>query len=139
MANIRHNLMINASTKKVYDAITSEQGLKGWWTNEVTAKPEEGYINHFKFSDEYFNKMKILKLNAPVEVHWEGVDGDEEWVGTNLFFELNEKEEITLLRFSHLNWKNESEFFGFCSHHWGRYLDSLKSFCETGNGHPYSK
>jgi len=139
MANIRHNLIINASAKKVYDAITSEQGLKGWWTNDVTAKPEEGYINHFKFSDEYFNKMKILTLNAPFEVQWECVDGDKEWVGTNLSFELNEKEEITTLRFSHLNWQNESEFFGFCSHHWGRYLDSLKSFCETGNGQPYSK
>ena len=82
--------------------------------------------------------MKILKLKAPVAVHWECVDGDKEWVGTNLSFELNEKEEFTTLRFSHLNWKNESEFFGFCSHHWGRYLDSLKSFCESGNGQPYS-
>ena len=139
MANIRHNLRISASVKKVYEAITSEQGLKDWWTHEVMAKPEGGYINQFKFGDEYLNKMKILKLNPPSEVHWECVDGDKEWVGTNLSFELNEKEEITTLRFSHLNWQNESEFFGFCSHHWGRYLDSLKSFCETGNGQPYSK
>jgi uncharacterized protein YndB with AHSA1/START domain len=139
MANIRHNLMIRASAKKVYDAIASEQGLKSWWTNEVTAKPEEGFINHFKFSDEYFNKMKILKLNSPIEIHWECVDGDKEWVGTNLSFELNEKEEGTTLKFSHLNWTNESEFFGFCSYHWGRYMESLKLFCETGKGQPYSK
>ncbi len=32
MANIRHNLTITASTKQVYDAITLENGLKGWWT-----------------------------------------------------------------------------------------------------------
>ena len=59
MANIRHNLTIKAFAKEVYDAITSEKGLKGWWTNEVTAKPEEGHINQFKFGDEYLNKMKI--------------------------------------------------------------------------------
>jgi len=139
MANIRHNLIINAPIKTVYDAITSEEGLKGWWTTEVTAKPEEGYVNHFIFSDEYFNKMKVLKLNPAHEVHWECVDGDKEWIGTKLSFELNEKEEKITLSFSHLNWENESEFFGFCNHQWGRYLDSLKSYCETGNGHPYSK
>lgn len=137
MANIRHNLTISATAEQVYDAITLESGLRGWWTNDATAKPEEGYINHFKFGGEYFNKMKILKLDSSIEVQWECVDGDREWIGTNLSFELVEKEGITFLKFSHLNWKEESEFFGFCSHHWGRYLDSLKSLCETGEGQPF--
>ncbi|WP_109435077.1 SRPBCC domain-containing protein [Aquimarina sp. AU119] len=139
MANIRHNLTITASTKQVYDAITLENGLKGWWTQEATAKPEEGNINHFKFGDEYFNEMKILKLNPPNQVHWECVDGDKEWIGTNLSFVLEERDGITFLKFSHLNWAEESEFFGFCSHHWGRFLDSLKSLCETGKGQPFIK
>lgn len=139
MANIRHNLTINASVKQVYDAITMEDGLKGWWTSQTSAKPKEGSINHFKFGDEYFNKMKISKLNSPSEVYWECVDGDKEWIGTNLSFELEEKEGITFLKFSHLNWAEESEFFGFCNHHWGRFLDSLKALCETGEGQPFAE
>ncbi len=139
MANIRHNLTIKASAEQVFYAITSEKGLRGWWTNSVTAKPEEGHINSFKFGDKYFNKMKITTLNSPIEVVWECVDGDKEWIGTNLSFEMNEKEGTTLLKFSHLNWAGETEFFGFCSHHWGRYLDSLKSLCETGNGQPFTE
>lgn len=137
MANLRHNLMIETPIKQLYDSITLEKGLKGWWTNEATAKAEEGNINHFVFGDEYFNKMKVLKLDPPNEVQWECVDGDKEWIGTKLTFELEEKEGMTYLKFSHLNWAEESEFFGFCNHHWGRFLDSLKSLCETGKGQPF--
>ncbi len=139
MSNIRHNLTIAATIKEVYDAITLEKGLKGWWTNECSAKSEEGNINHFIFGEEYFNKMKILKLNSPKEIYWECLDGDKEWVGTKISFELKEKDNMTFLKFSHLGWEDESEFFGFCNHHWGRFLDSLKSLCETGKGQPFIK
>jgi len=103
MANIRQNLTIKASVKQVYDAITLEDGLKGWWTHDASAKPQERNINHFKFGDKYFNKMKISKLNSPNGIYWECVDGDKEWIGTKLSFELEEKNGITLLKFSHLN------------------------------------
>lgn len=139
MANIRHNLIIDAPLKQIYDALTSEAGLKGWWTEEVDARPEEGYINQFRFGNEYFKKMEISKLMAPIKVYWRCTHGDKEWIGTELSFELEKREDKTLLLFSHLNWSEESEFFGYCNHHWGRYLDSLKSLCETGKGQPYTK
>ena len=137
MANIRHNLTIAAPVQKVYEAITLEDVLKGWWTYDANAKPEEGHINHFKFGVAYVNKMKVLQLDAPKEVHWECIDGDREWIGTKLSFVLQERKNDTFLEFSHLNWAEESEFFGFCNHHWGRFLDSLKSLCETGKGQPF--
>jgi len=137
MANIRHNMTIAASATKIFDAVTREEGLKGWWTTDVDARPEEGYVNHFKFGENGFNKMKVSKLQSPNEVYWECVDGDKEWVGTKVSFELEEREDNTFLKFAHLNWAEESEFFGFCNHHWGRFLDSLKSLCETGEGQPF--
>ncbi len=139
MANIRHNLTIEVQARIVYDAITTQEGLAGWWTTNAIAKPEIGHINHFKFGDQYFNKMKNLKLDKPSLVSWECVDGDREWIGTQLLFELEERDNTTFLKFSHLNWADESEFFGFCSHHWGRFLDSLKSLCETGKGQPFEE
>lgn len=139
MANIRHNLTIEVQAKIVYDAITTQEGLLGWWTTNALAKPEVGHINHFQFGDQYFNKMKNLKLKKPDLVSWECIDGDQEWIGTKLLFELEERDNNTFLKFSHLNWADESEFFGFCSHNWGRFLDSLKSFCETGKGQPFEK
>ena len=83
--------------------------------------------------------MKVVELIPSVKVVWECVDGDKEWVGTELTFELEKRENGTFLKFSHLNWAEESEFYGFCNHHWGRFLDSLKSLCETGRGNPFIK
>lgn len=78
-----------------------------------------------------------MKLEPPTKVTWECVDGDSEWIGTILTFNLVERDNATLLCFSHLDWAEESEFFGICNHHWGPFLDSLKSLCETGVGQPF--
>ena len=40
MPNIHQELLIAASPEKIYDAITTPQGLSAWWTPGTTAKPE---------------------------------------------------------------------------------------------------
>ncbi len=137
MPNIRHVLTIDATPESVYQAITTEVGIKNWWTTEANAKAEVGYINEHRFGDKYFNKMKVTKLQSPTHVAWKCVDGDHEWIGTDLSFDIEKGDGNTMLRFAHLNWKEESEFYGFCNHHWGRFLDSMKSYCETGKGTPF--
>ena len=79
MAEIKHLLHINASLTKVYQAITEEEGLKNWWTNQ------------------------------------------------------------TILRFTHGNWRESTDFFASCNYHWGYYLRSLKLLLETGEGTPFQK
>jgi len=138
MANIRHYLIIEATPKKFYEAITTERGIKIWWTIQTNAKPTIGNINVQRFGEEYFNKMKVVDLVEHTRVEWECVDGDKEWVGTNIMFKLGSREDITMLLFSHLNWKDESEFYGFCNHHWGHFLDSLKMNYETEKGNPFT-
>ena len=63
----------------------------------------------------------------------------QEWIGTTINFELKENNKQISLRFSHLNWTEESEFYGFCNYSWGRFLESLKSLCEMGTGNPYTE
>ena len=137
MADIKHNFTISAPKDKVYDAISQEDGLKGWWTYDTTAKAEEGYVNHFRFGKSHFKKIKVTTLDAPNRVHWECVEGDPEWLGTKIAFELEDRETKTFLKFSHCDWAEQSEYFGVCNYHWGRFLASLKSLCETGKGQPF--
>ena len=40
MPNIRHELLIEASPEKIYNAITSQEGLCAWWTPQASAKAE---------------------------------------------------------------------------------------------------
>lgn len=35
-----HQIMINAPAEKVYEAITTTEGFKGWWTTDAKAEPQ---------------------------------------------------------------------------------------------------
>jgi uncharacterized protein YndB with AHSA1/START domain len=158
MPNIRHNLLIGASAEKIYNAITSEEGLSAWWTPNIKAKSEVNSIARFPFGDDYYKEMKITKLKPLELVEWTCIKGDTEWVGTNISFTLvsgNKEnllysnpeisgqieqqinEEGTLLIFHHDDWKDYTQMFAECSYTWGQFLRSLKLLCETGKGRPF--
>ena len=67
---------------------------------------------------------------------WEVVDGPEEWVGTQIRFELKQEDGFTIVLFSHVGWKEPVEFMHHCSTKWATFLMSLKQLVETGTGRP---
>ncbi len=138
MPSIKHYLLIKAQPEKVYNAITKTRGLKGWWTAEAKADEIVGGTAEFIFGEQYYNKMKITNLQDNKTVEWVCLEGDKEWIGTTFLFDLEEKDEGTILRFSHNNWKEETDFFASCNYNWGYYLTSLKQYCETGEGTPFN-
>src|SRR5688572_28049387 len=126
MPNIRHELIIGASVEKVYNAITSLEGLSAWWTPDTVAKGESGSIARFAFGPTYFKEMKITELKSSELVKWVCIKGADEWIDTTLTFKLeagdkkavlNSHSEIadqiqqqkgnkvTLLIFQHDDWK----------------------------------
>jgi uncharacterized protein YndB with AHSA1/START domain len=139
MPDIVHFIIIHTPPEKVYNAITQEEGVRSWWTTRATLKPTQDSIARFDFGDKYHNEMKITKLLPDKEVAWQVLKGDKEWVGTLILFYLREREDGTTgLRFTHAGWKQASDFYGSCNLNWGYYLASLKGFCETGEGMPFS-
>jgi len=98
MPNIRHRLIIETSAEKIYNAITSQAGLAGWWAPEAKAKPEVDSIARFPFGPDYFKEMKITELKPFEWVKWHCVQGAAEWIGTTLSFKLEPGDQETLLR-----------------------------------------
>jgi uncharacterized protein YndB with AHSA1/START domain len=159
MPNIHQELLIAAPAERVYHAITSNEGLSGWWTPGVNAKAEVGSIARFPFGPDYSKEMKITELEPSRLVKWTCLKGAAEWVGTHLSFELIEgtKQSLsssrpelqgqleqqknfdkgTLLIFHHDDWKEYTAMFAECSYTWGQFLKSIKLFCETGKGQPW--
>ncbi len=111
MADIRHLVIIDVPPDTVYDAITREEGLRGWWTPEAFAQQEVGSIAEFKFGEGYHNKMRVLRLEPPALVEWECLEGDPEWVGTRFLLDLEADGRSTILRFSHGRWRKVTDFF----------------------------
>jgi len=62
---------------------------------------------------------------------------DEEWIGTELTFDLKPENASTVVLFAERAWKEQVEFMHYCSTKWAVYLLSLKSLCETGIGRPF--
>jgi uncharacterized protein YndB with AHSA1/START domain len=137
MPAIKHYLLIKTPAEKVYTALSKTEGLCGWWTTGAKTGEHIGGTAEFIFGERYYNKMKITNLLNNKKVEWDCLEGDKEWIGTTFLFDLEEKDGSTILRFSHNNWKEETDFFASCNFNWGYYLNSLKQFCESGEGTPF--
>ena len=139
MPSIKHYLIIKPPTEIVYTALSKTEGLCGWWTTAAKTDEHIGGIAEFIFGERYYNKMKITNLLNNKKVEWKCLEGDKEWIGTTFLFDLEEKDGGTILRFSHNNWKEETDFFASCNYNWGYYMKSLKQLCETGKGTPFNE
>ncbi len=137
MPDIIHRIEVKADIHAVYAALSSEQGLKGWWTTDVSMKHAAvGTVIEFRFGNGGPD-MEILGLKEPNLVLWKCIAGPEDWVGTELSFSLKTSGENTVVYFAQRGWKEESEFMAHCSCKWSQFLFSLKAFLETGGGKPY--
>ena len=136
--HIRHIITIKCPPEKVYKALTTKEGIQGWWTVDTVIEPKINSIAEFIFGDRYHNKMVITDLQANKRVAWYCLEGDKEWIGTDFTFDMEEKDGQTVLRFGQNNWKEPTDFYAICNFQWGQYMVSLKNYCETGKGSPFS-
>ncbi|MFC9993946.1 SRPBCC domain-containing protein [Nocardia sp. NPDC127526] len=138
MVDILHKVGIKSPASAVYTALTTPEGLAGWWTTDT--KGDGAHIGgelQFRFAAGGFD-MNVRDLDPGRHVLWEVVDGPEEWIGTHVDWTLTHSDDYTTVLFKHRDWKEPVEFMHHCSTKWATYLVSLKQLLETGTGaaHP---
>ena len=137
MVDILHKVGIKSSSlDKVYQALTTREGLSAWWTNDTQGEGKVGEMLKFRFDGGGFD-MKVLELQPGKRVLWQVIEGPEEWVGTKISFDLKQEGDWTIILFKHQGWKEPVEFMHHCSTKWAVFLLSLKSLLETGKGAPH--
>ncbi|MEY9875263.1 uncharacterized protein YndB with AHSA1/START domain [Streptacidiphilus sp. MAP12-33] len=135
MADILHRIGATTTPERVYDALTTVDGLAAWWTEDTHGDGEPGGVLQFRFPQGGFD-MKVLETRPKELVLWEVVDGPEEWLGTRVRFDLKQADDYTIVLFRHEGWREPVEFMYHCSTKWGTFLMSLKQLLETGQGDP---
>ncbi|SNS07043.1 Uncharacterized conserved protein YndB, AHSA1/START domain [Streptosporangium subroseum] len=134
MVDILHRIGITSPVAEVYTALTTVEGLSGWWTTRTHGEGDElGGVLRFRFDSGGFD-MKVLELHPGKRVLWEVVEGPEEWIGTHVSWDLDQVDDYTVVLFKHEGWKEPVEFMHHCSTKWAVFLMSLKSLVETGKG-----
>jgi uncharacterized protein YndB with AHSA1/START domain len=137
--DIRHRVVIAAPLRTVYEAVATPQGISDWWTRDgVRGESGEGSKLRFFFGQpEPAAVMEVTRLDPDGHVHWRCIEGADEWVGTNLAFDLTDDDDETVVLFTHADWRSPSDFMAHCSARWAYFLLSLKSLLETGKGTPF--
>ena len=136
MLDILHKVGIKSSSPhQAYQALTTREGLSGWWTDDTKGESDVGDVLQFRFGAGGFD-MKVLELEPAKHVQWQVVDGPAEWIGTKVNWDIRQEGDWTIVLFKHQGWKEPVEFMHHCSTKWGVFLLSLKSLLETGKGAP---
>lgn len=145
--NFKCSLRLDASRSSVYEALTTQAGIRRWWTESSDVDPRVGGRISIRFG-QTFKEMQIDVLQADTEVRWRvlaanlvvpGLSRADEWVGTTIVFQLEpEAAQVTRLHLTHIGLTPQVECFELCSQGWLQFLDSLKRYVETGTGAPYA-
>ena len=136
MTDILHRIGVeHASPEQVYDALTTLDGLSGWWAEKTTGETDVGGVIEFRFAPGGFD-MRVVELDPGRRVRWDVVDGPQEWLGTSIQWDLRQDGDWTIVLFRHEGWREPVEFMHHCSTKWATFLLSLKQLVETGTGAP---
>jgi uncharacterized protein YndB with AHSA1/START domain len=135
---IKHLFHINVPREKVYEALTGIDGLSQWWTSETSGNSVLGGTIQFRFAGQGPD-MKVTGLNPNEQVSWECVASPHGWVGDTFHFNLDENDGKTRVRFSHEGWEQQDDLYAICSFSWGRYMESLRQYLQTGKGEGFGQ
>ena len=133
MAEMLHAIQIAALPQTVFNAVSTQDGLRGWWTADSAAEPKVGSIAEFGFGNHATAfRMKISECNVETIV-WECLGDVDEWRGTRLVWSLLAVEGGTFVRFTHSGWKSVDGWFAQCNSTWGELMHRLKAYVEGKN------
>lgn len=121
MYSIKHLFHVDAPKQKVFEAISTIDGLSKWWTLETSGNADVGGIIRFRFGN-MGPDMRVTAKQAHEKITWECIAASLGWVGHTFLFDLDENEGKTRVRFSHDGWKETDDFYAACCFSWGRYM-----------------
>ena len=144
---LKHETWIKAPATKVYQAISTAEGIGTWWEKQRAVETNGNVVlEHNPGPEHGVVKMKVLDLVKDKRVEWECISTHpatspaSAWTGTHVVFEIarrmvppwaSSKREITALQFNHSGWDEDNEYLGFCNFAWGQVLEKLKEVCES--------
>jgi uncharacterized protein YndB with AHSA1/START domain len=137
MARIVFELGIDAPVRKVAEALTTEKGIAGWWTDDVALPGGAAAAMTLGFPIAPFPFQLRVDEAGERRVAWSSVgEFPPHWAGTQVVWTLTSAGKSTTVHFVHDGWASDEGPFGSSALTWGRLMDSLKRFAETGTAAP---
>jgi len=128
-----------APAEAVFDALTTLDGLGGWWMPDVSGTAAVGGEVTFRFDGEHVT-MRVVYAEAPSLVVWQCTESTRfpEWVGNSIWFDLEPRDTSSAtITFTQVGLLPSCDCYEICSTGWDHYVRSLSQFAESGTGEPY--
>lgn len=138
MPQILHDLPIRATRARVFEAVSTPEGLDRWWTLRSKGVPGVGAAYEFFFDPDYDWQGLVVRCVPDEVIEWEILRADADWTGTQVSIALSDRPDgITWVRFAHRGWSSENAHFRVSSCCWAQYLRILRRWLEAGEEVPY--
>src|SRR5215475_4799578 len=122
MAPIYHQVSIDAPLAKVYDAISTADGIGTWWYKQTPNQTDRGLVlEHNPGPEHGVVKLRVVELIPNKRVEWECISTHPRsspasaWTGTHFIFELGEGggagASSTTVDFRQTSYDENSKFF----------------------------
>jgi len=137
MADIYHDFPINASSQKVFQAVSTPKGLDNWWTRTCEGSPAESAEYKLGFGPGYEWRAVVTQYTPDSAFEFQLTQADSDWQNSRVGFELTEQDGCTTVKFHHVDWPEANEHYRISCFCWAMYLRLLKRYVETGETVPY--
>jgi hypothetical protein len=137
---IHHVLDIDAGVPAAWAALTTDAGLAGWWSRQVSVEGTgAGARVRFVFHDDFSPVMEVTGAAEGRRLTWRCLAGHRNWQDNTFTFELaGLPDGRTRLRFTQdYAVELSDDDYGIYNFNWGYYLESLRLLLATGTGRPY--
>ncbi|MDM1553282.1 SRPBCC domain-containing protein [Chryseobacterium indologenes] len=147
MNNYTNTIEVKTTENKAYDALAYKINL--WWTEMFEgASAQIGDVFTIRFGESIHKTMRVEEAIPDTKIIWYVEDSlialpelknQTEWIGTTIIWEIQQTEESSQIKVTHLGLNPDVECYDICSNGWVQFLGSLKLFLETGTGTPYKE
>jgi uncharacterized protein YndB with AHSA1/START domain len=137
---ISKTVEIRVPPDALYRAVSTVDGLRGWWCSSIAKENGSEGILTLRFAKSgHVASISFAKGKAASRAEWDvlGHNAMPEWIGTKLVFDIEQEGPGgSRLRFQHVGLNPECECYDACNDAWGYLMGSVKAFLESGKGTP---
>lgn len=129
--NYSIQIEVTSNSIQVFEALN--KGIDKWWGKTSNSQFEPNGQFTVTFENGYWWTFKIIKYSPNKELIWKCIDGEpefnKEWIGHQLYWKIEEKENKTLLNFKQIGLTQKLHCYQVCSSTWDMFIaQKLRSF-----------
>jgi len=109
MPDIFHDFPIRAAGGRVFEAVSTPQGLDRWWTKQCSGQPSQGAEYELGFGPGYAWRAVVTRCVPDAEFELQITQADADWTGTRVGWRTEQRKGATWVEFSHTGWPNANE------------------------------